>query len=165
MSFNWYIIYTKPKQEMRALLNLERQGYECYLPWIRVDKLKHGNVVEIEEIMFHRYLFINLRQDQWAKSWHPIKSTLGVTSLLTFGGEPQKISNAIIDSIREITLQKTVRKLFKHGDQVFINKGALKGVDGIYQAKNGKDRAVILIKLIGSLVSLNIPVCQLKKLS
>lgn len=28
----WYLAYTKPKQESVALVNLEQQGFEAYLP-------------------------------------------------------------------------------------------------------------------------------------
>ncbi len=34
----WYLIHTKPRQEHIALTNLERQGYTCYLPLLRVEK-------------------------------------------------------------------------------------------------------------------------------
>ena len=33
---HWYVIHTKSQQEQRALLNLEQQGYECYLPLLSV---------------------------------------------------------------------------------------------------------------------------------
>ena len=32
VSGHWYLIHTKPRQESVALENLERQGYQCYLP-------------------------------------------------------------------------------------------------------------------------------------
>ena len=162
-SFDWYVIYTKPHQEHRALLNLERQGYECYLPWIKVNKLKKGKVEEVNEVMFHRYLFIRLRQDQWAKSWRPIRSTLGVVSLVMIGNIAQKINNSIIDDIRNLAFKNPVKKLFNAGDHVSVKEGLLKGLNGIYQIENGKDRAVILIELLGNLVSLKIPIYHLKK--
>jgi len=30
----WYLLYTKPRQEQRAVENLKRQGYIAYLPLI-----------------------------------------------------------------------------------------------------------------------------------
>ncbi|CAM8365107.1 NusG Transcription antiterminator [Candidatus Methylopumilus universalis] len=163
MSFNWYVIHTKPKQEQRALLNLEQQGYKCYLPWLKVNKLKRGKLIQIDEVMFSRYLFIRLCQDQWAKSWHPIRSTLGVSTLLMLGNHPQKVDEAVINSIHIISLQETVRKLFNEGDQVIIREGALKGMEGIYQIENGKDRAMILIGLLGKAISLQIPIYYLAR--
>ena len=37
---HWYLIHTKPRQELRALENLERQGYECYLPLLPTEKIQ-----------------------------------------------------------------------------------------------------------------------------
>jgi transcriptional antiterminator RfaH len=37
---NWYLIHTKIRQECVALDNLQRQGCECFLPFIRVKKLR-----------------------------------------------------------------------------------------------------------------------------
>ena len=39
---NWYLIHTKIRQERLALENLERQGFECFLPLIRAEKLRRG---------------------------------------------------------------------------------------------------------------------------
>ena len=162
-SFNWFVIHTKPQQEERALLNLEQQGYECYLPWLKVNKIKQGKLIEINEVMFSRYLFIKLCKDKWAKSWHPIRSTLGVSALLMFGNQPQKVDNAVIDNIVNMSLTKTVKKIFNKGDSIIIKEGALEGIEGIYQIENGKDRAMILIELLGNPISVKIPIQHLKK--
>ncbi|MDB5729347.1 MAG: hypothetical protein JWQ00_2552, partial [Noviherbaspirillum sp.] len=36
---SWYLIQTKPKQEFRALEQLENQGYTCFLPTLQVEGL------------------------------------------------------------------------------------------------------------------------------
>ena len=43
-ALHWHVIYTKPRQETIALTQLERQGYPCYLPIRRVEKLRRGLV-------------------------------------------------------------------------------------------------------------------------
>ncbi len=43
----WYAIHAKPKQEQRALENLERQGFEAWLPLITVEKLRRGRLTEV----------------------------------------------------------------------------------------------------------------------
>ena len=37
---DWYLIHTKVRQERCAQDNLERQGYTCFLPQIRAEKLR-----------------------------------------------------------------------------------------------------------------------------
>ena len=46
-SFAWYVVHTKPRQEDKALLNLERQGYRCYLPRLTVEKIRRGKFAQV----------------------------------------------------------------------------------------------------------------------
>ena len=56
----WFLVHTKPRQEDVALVNLERQGYRCYLPRLRVEKILRRKAVVVIEPMFSRYLFVRL---------------------------------------------------------------------------------------------------------
>ena len=40
----WYAVHTKPKQENRALENLQNQGFECFLPLLEIEKVRRGKV-------------------------------------------------------------------------------------------------------------------------
>ncbi|MDR2366145.1 MAG: hypothetical protein LBD68_09915, partial [Zoogloeaceae bacterium] len=71
----WHLIHTKPRQEKRAVENLKRQGYTCYLPIISTEKLRRGVLALVEEPLFPRYLFIHLGMGPADKSWAPIHST------------------------------------------------------------------------------------------
>jgi hypothetical protein len=42
----WYLIHSKPRQEDTALANLERQGFEAYLPRVRATVRKAGRYRE-----------------------------------------------------------------------------------------------------------------------
>jgi transcriptional antiterminator RfaH len=57
---NWYLIHTKIRQERVALENLDRQGFECFLPTILAEKLRRGALQVMKEPLFPRYLFIRL---------------------------------------------------------------------------------------------------------
>lgn len=48
-SMRWPVIYTKPPGEEIALNNLERQGYECYLPLRSLERLRRGLRVQTTE--------------------------------------------------------------------------------------------------------------------
>lgn len=56
----WYLIHTKPRQEALALTNLSRQGFECYMPMLRLQKIRQRKTAMVAEPMFPRYLFIRL---------------------------------------------------------------------------------------------------------
>ena len=68
---NWYLIHTKIRQEKVALENLERQGFECFLPVILAEKLRGSVLKVVEEPLFTRYLFIRLDDSVNAQSWSP----------------------------------------------------------------------------------------------
>ncbi len=74
---HWYAIHSKPRQEERALENLERQGFQAWLPMLTVEKFRRGKLAKVVEPMFSRYLFIRLDTEQ--TNWSPIRSTLGVS--------------------------------------------------------------------------------------
>ena len=59
---HWYLVHTKPWQEKCALENLQRQGFQCYLPALPSEKLRQGMLVVKDEPLFPRYLFIRLGQ-------------------------------------------------------------------------------------------------------
>ncbi len=96
----WYLVHTKPRQEKCALENLERQGYQCYLPTLPSEKLRQGLLTVSDEPLFPRYLFIRLGQGDSAKSWAPIRSTKGVSRLVSFGVEPAKVEDGLIELLR-----------------------------------------------------------------
>ncbi|MEK0432387.1 MAG: RfaH, partial [Pseudomonadota bacterium] len=48
---HWYAIHSKPRQEERALDNLQRQGYEAWLPMLTVEKVLRGKLVQVTEPM------------------------------------------------------------------------------------------------------------------
>lgn len=94
---HWHLVHTKPRQGKCALHNLHRQGYQCYLPTIPSEKLRQGLPTVADEPLFSRYLFIRLGQGDSAKSWAPIRSTKGVSRLVSFGIELARIDDALIE--------------------------------------------------------------------
>ena len=60
---HWYLVHTKPRQEKCALDNLQRQGYQCYLPTRPSEKLRQRLLTLADEPLFPRYLFIQLGMD------------------------------------------------------------------------------------------------------
>ncbi len=69
---HWYLVHTKPRQEKCALENLERQGFQCYLPTFSAEKLRRGVIVVADEVLFPRYLFIRLGLGVSTQSWAPM---------------------------------------------------------------------------------------------
>ena len=142
----WYVVHTKPRQEARALENLQNQGFTCYLPTMQVQKLRNQRVQVVTEPMFSRYLFIQL--DDQTQNWGPIRSTLGVSKLVSFGPQPAKVPPEFVAFLKEAP-PETLARMFAPGDTVQVAAGSLQGLEGKYLAHDGETRAFVLIELLG----------------
>jgi transcriptional antiterminator RfaH len=142
---NWYAIHSKPRQEERALENLQRQGFEAWLPLLTVEKVLRSKLVQVVEPMFSRYLFIRLDTEQ--TNWSPIRSTLGVSKLVSFGNRPAVVADELIEALQQLP-EQAPQRLIQPGQQVKIVSGPLRGLEGIYQQADGELRAMVLIELL-----------------
>ena len=164
---HWYLVHTKPRLEKCALENLERQQYRCYLPMLSTEKLRKGKLELVDEPLFPRYLFIQLDTGLSAPSWSPIRSTKGVNKLVSFGFEPAKVANELVDLLmtQEQTLRETPQALFSPGERVKVTQGPFAGIEGIYQMTDGERRVMVLIELMSKPVTLQLEPTQLRKVS
>ncbi len=155
----WYVVHTKPRQEARALENLQNQGFNCFLPTMQVQKLRNQRVQTITEPMFSRYLFIQLNEQ--TQNWGPIRSTLGVSKLVSFGPQPAKVPPEFIELLKEAPAE-TLERMFAPGDSVHIASGPLQGLEGKYIAHDGETRAFVLVDLLGQPQKLRMAVESLR---
>ena len=162
---HWYLVHTKPRQEKCALDNLDRQGYQCYLPTIPSERLRQGLLTVSDEPLFPRYLFIRLGLGDSAKSWAPIRSTKGVSRLVSFGNAPARVDDGLIELLRaqEANVQTLPEKLFKPGDRVRLTAGPFAGIEAIYQMTNGDRRVMVLIEILSKPVSVHVAPSSLRK--
>jgi transcriptional antiterminator RfaH len=159
----WYLVHTKPRQEAVALTNLERQGYECYLPKMRQERVRRGKLHLVTEPMFPRYLFIKLDDSDQGKSWAPIRSTTGVTQLVRFGGRAAHVDEALVQLLRQREQTAPIATLFEEGDAVVITQGPFAGIEAIYQTTNAEMRVVILLEILSKPASLLLEPGHLRK--
>jgi transcriptional antiterminator RfaH len=141
----WYVVQTKPRQEVRALENLCNQGFEAYYPEVRVEKFRKGRQSWVTEPMFSRYLFI--RAQDPLRNYASVRSTKGVSHLLKFGSLLATISHAMVQSLRQQGEVQIKRQMTK-GQPVVMVDGPLHGLSGIYIQEDGDQRSLILLELL-----------------
>ena len=95
----WYAIHTKPRQEEHAAEHLRRQEFEIYLPKIKQARRFRQRWRDTIEPLFPRYLFIRL--DLGSDNVAPIRSTRGVSKLVSFNGLPATVPEPLIDALIE----------------------------------------------------------------
>ena len=149
---HWCAIHTKPRQEMLAAENLSHQEFEIYLPRIKqAHRYRHQWQDKIEPL-FPRYLFIRL--DLGKDNIAPIRSTRGVSKLVSFSGLPATVPDPFIETLIQSADPDTELfhpevPLFEAGETVTIVDGPLQGLAAIFNARDGEARSIILLELLG----------------
>jgi len=147
----WYVCQTKPRQESLAVRKLEEQGYEVFLPKLTLWQKKKDHWCRTEKVMFPRYAFVSCASRK--QSIAPIRSTPGVTGLVSFGNTPATLDQHVLDAIRAIADEQSrpppEQSLpFKIGETVSVADGPLKGLSGIV-SNVARERVVVLLTLLG----------------
>jgi transcriptional antiterminator RfaH len=157
----WYVVQCKPRQDVRALENLARQGFECYLPRLSVERLRNGRKVVAQESLFPGYLFIHLHAGK--DNWAPIRSTRGVSQMVRVGDQPLPVGNEIVDLIRQRLAAQAPRPYFQYGDRVRIADGCFSHLDAIFIVNDAQDRVMLLLNILHHEHLLSFPIASVRK--
>lgn len=155
---SWYLLVTKPRQEIRALENLTKQNYNCLLPMISVEKSRGGRIAIVEEPLFSRYILINLNSIN--DNWSPIKSTLGVTGMVKFGDIFPVIPNEVVEEIQAFANTQE-KKLFRNGQELMIKSGPFKGHSVKFDSMDSESRAMVLLEMCHKIHRISISLKEL----
>ncbi len=163
---HWYVIHTKPREERRALFNLEQQQFDCYLPLLKVEKIRQRRLQCVEEPLFPRYLFIRLDMSDQGQNWATLRSTKGVSRLVMFGDRPARLEDDWVDGMRamERQRQESPEVLFSPGDKVRITEGPFVGLEGVFHLKDAEQRVLILVEWLHKSVKVPLHPAQLVRL-
>ena len=77
MSKEWFILQFKPNSHHLAAKNLNRQGFETFLPLHETTSRKLSRFINTSKPLFPGYMFIKF--DKLESEWHKINSTYGVS--------------------------------------------------------------------------------------
>ena len=166
---NWLLLQVKPRQEMRALENLERQQGMCYCPLIQVEKLSRGKRIHAEEALFPGYIFINFDPQKSNLTYTAIRSSRGVSKIVRFGEEPAKVPESLILQIKDcekVNLPPlNAPNLPQKGDAVIIVEGPFKGLQAVYSQTDGQQRSIVLISLLHQQAPTSLANTQIQKIA
>jgi len=148
---SWYLVYTKAKGEDIAQQNLDRQGYTTYLPLIKRKKRIRGKYAFVIEALFPRYLFIQL--DSQSDNWMPIRSTIGVSNMVRFGGSAARVPQSLVDELQLYTDEDGARpeaeREYEKGDEVEFLEGAMSGYRATFEKYVSTERIAVLLDIVG----------------
>lgn len=149
----WCVGHTLARKELMAAENLERQGFEVFLPFVMSTR-RHARKVEyVKAPLFPRYLF--LRIDPARQRWRSVNGTKGVAYLLTNNEAPCPVPPRLVEDLRaSVGADGCVASAprWRPGDQVRIRSGFFSGQVGELLCLTSRERVELLLSLLGSAV-------------
>jgi transcriptional antiterminator RfaH len=159
----WYVIQCKAREEGRAREHLERQNFRCYLPTIRIERLRKGRRQQVLEPLFPNYVFIQLNAT--SDNWHTIRSTRGVLKIVRFGESPTPVPDPIIQTIQvRLTNQPLAIPYLNPGEPVRIVHGPFNDIEAMFIANDGAERVILLMNILAREQTLSFPAASVCKL-
>jgi transcriptional antiterminator RfaH len=148
---SWYIVRTHARAEVKAAINLERQGFATYLPRY-LKRRHHARRVEIVPVpLFPRYLFVAI--DIASQRWRSIQSTFGVAQLVCSGDDPSSVPAVVVDELKKREDDKGFiqlgRRGFAHGQKVRVVEGVFSACLGLFEGMTDNERVTVLLDLLG----------------
>lgn len=160
MKPSWYVVYTKPREEIRAEVNLDNQGYEVYLPRVLRHRRRRGNVIDVVEPLFPRYMFVRLTIG--CDNLMSLRSTRGVSSLVSFGNTPASVPDKFVLVLRRSEdpgkgYFECEDKAFDKGTTVSVVDGPFAGIQAKVHSDMGGEDVTLLVSLFGRVNKITVP--------
>ena len=158
MSKEWFILQFKSNSHHLAAKNLNRQGFETFLPLHETTSQRLSRFINTSKPLFPGYMFI--RFDKAESEWRKINSTYGVSRLITFNSILKSIpTNFVYHLMKRYDLSGKlipIKKL-KKGDQVTVLKGPFANFIATVEKYEADHRIWILMDLMGRKTNIQTP--------
>lgn len=144
----WYVIYTKPRNEKKVALELIKKGIEAYCP-IRIEiKQWTDRKKKIEKPLFSSYCFVYIEEIQRQQ----VLEVFGVSRFVYWLGKPAVVKDKEIDEIKrwlnDFSHEKIYTDTFEVNDKVVIKSGTLMNQEAIILSQRG-NQLVLHLESIG----------------
>ena len=158
MSKEWFILQFKSNSHHLAAKNLNRQGFETFLPLHETTSRRLSRFINTSKPLFPSYMFIKF--DRAETEWHRINNTYGVSRLITFNSILKSIPTIFVDHLMKrydlsgklIPIQK-----LKKGDHVTVLKGPFANFIATVEKYEADQRIWILMDLMGRKTKIQTP--------
>jgi len=147
----WYALYTKPKHEFKAAVQLETQSVEYYLPTILKVKQWSDRKKKVKEPLIRGYIFVKVTEKERLIALQQSS----IIRCVSQRGRPAVISenqmNNFIRFVQEGYEYKVVNSLTR-GSKVRIISGPMIGVEGVIVEEPEHQSLAVSIDLLNRTV-------------
>ena len=124
-----------------------------------------GRRVVVEEALFPGYLFVSF--DQQSVSATSVRSTRGVSNVVSCAGAPVLVPLELIESLRQREAEQSkmaeIAGALQAGDSLEILEGPFRGLNAVFSQPDGDSRAIVLINLLNPKVKAVLSFASLQK--
>ena len=163
----WFVFYTKSRQEKKVRDLLLKSGYEVFLPMHKVMRQWSDRKKKVEVPLFNSYIFVN----DLDYNIPFILKIPGVSWNIKSNGKPAVLRLDELELINRfiltgLTLEASDldRNTLKTGDKAKIIDGPLTGVVGVISGNPNNEKFNVLIEGIDQVIRVQVPAFLLKKL-
>ena len=147
----WLVLYTKPQQERKLALRLQKLGFEVYCPVRKTVKQWSDRKKKVEEPLFKSYLFIKMFVHQRDEIvWVP-----GFSGFVFWLGKPAMVRQKEIEAVEQflgkVNHDSIAVQTFEKGQHVKINSGPLAQQSGVV-LRVSKNKVTLLIESLGTVI-------------
>lgn len=143
---NWYVLYTKPKNERKVTLQLESLGIKAYCPMITELKQWSDRKKKVLTPLITSCVFIQSKES----ARNDVFQVPGAVRYLFWLGKPAIVRNSEIE-VLETWLQgeheNTKVEKIQAGDIYNIKNGHFKGKEGIVHEVSNNRLQLVLVEL------------------
>ena len=146
----WFIAQIKPNLYLSAIKNLERQGFETFLPKMEITQRQKNKFVVKSVYVFPGYMFVYF--DPHNTTWTKINSTYGVSKILAFNKKPSEISSDLILELKnryEIKSNSMQKEKLQKGDSIKFYSGPFADLIAKVESVDEKNRIWVLLETMG----------------
>ena len=146
----WFIAKIKPNSYNLASQNLERQGFETFLPKMEITQRLKNKFILKRVYVFPGYIFLCF--DPQIISWTKVNSTYGVSKILAFNKKPSEISSDLILELKfryEINNQSKQKENLEKGDSIKFYAGPFVDLIAKIESVDKNNRIWVLLEAMG----------------
>jgi transcription antitermination factor NusG len=140
---NWFVLYTKPRNEVKVAERLAAAGITVYCPMVTTVKQWSDRKKKVTVPLFTSYVFVNVAEAQRPA----VFDIPGVVRYLFWLGKPAVVRAEEIAVIKEMLSDtyKDVRfAALKPGTTIIVEDGLFKGQTATFKEQKGNKTILIL---------------------
>jgi transcriptional antiterminator RfaH len=146
----WYAVNTLPNSEQRARVNLERQGWHCFCPWVSKTTKSGRRMTTSLRALFPGYIFVTMNPAQ--SRWRSVDGTYGVRAIVKAGDLPAPLPAGVVETLIAMTDEAgkvSFASSLNPGQDVHFLSGPLAGLIGRLEHLDAAGRVTVLLDLLG----------------